>query len=484
MSTPIQDFEPVIGFEVHAELSTQTKVFCRCPVRFGAPPNTLVCPVCLGLPGSLPVLNRRAVEFVLRTAIALNCRINEHTYLERKNYYYPDLPKNYQISQNACNMGEDGWLEFEDDGRLKRARIHNVHLEEDAGKLIHPEDQRARYSLVDLNRAGTALMEIVTQPDLHSLSEAASFMTALRNLLLYIEVSDCRMEEGSLRFEANISVRPRGSDRLGTKVEIKNLNSMKTALKCIEYEIRRQSRLLADGGRVLQETRLWDEATGTTEAMRSKEFAPDYRYFPEPDLVELHVTPEWQDRIRAGLPELPQARKERFIRDFGLPEYDAAVLTASKKLANYFEAAVSAHNNPKALSNWIMSEMLRELNERNIEPDQFPAGPEQLAELIALIDQGVISGKIAKQVFAQMADSGRSPALIVKEQGLVQITDASEIETLCRKVISDNPDAVAKYRAGQEKVIGHLVGQVMKASRGKANPQLVNDILRKQLKTE
>jgi aspartyl-tRNA(Asn)/glutamyl-tRNA(Gln) amidotransferase subunit B len=479
----LQEFEPVIGFEVHSELSTNTKVFCRCPVKFGEPANTLVCPVCLGMPGSLPVLSRKAVDYTIRTAIALNCRINEQTYLERKNYYYPDLPKNYQISQNVCNLGEDGWIDIElDEGQKKRIRINNVHLEEDAGKLIHPENPKARYSLVDLNRTGTPLIEIVSEPDMRSVDEAMAYMMTLRNLLQYIEVSDCRMEEGSLRFEANISVRPQGSDKFGTKVEIKNLNSMKIAIKCIEHEIARQSRLISEGGRVVQETRLWDEAAGVTEAMRSKEFAPDYRYFPDPDLVDIHITPEWQKDVRDTLPELPQAKKERFINEYQLPEYDAGVLIASKLLADYFEAAVAVHNNPKLIANWIMTEVMRELNERDVEPDRFIVTPVHLGELIALIDKGTISGKIAKTIFSDMLETSKKPSEIVKEKGLVQITDSSEIEAMCRKVIEDNSETVTRYKSGNVKVIGHLVGQVMQASRGKANPQIVNQILRDLLK--
>jgi aspartyl-tRNA(Asn)/glutamyl-tRNA(Gln) amidotransferase subunit B len=479
----LQEFEPVIGFEVHSELQTNTKVFCRCPVKFGAPPNTLVCPVCLGMPGSLPVLSRRAVDYTIRTSIALNCHINEHTYLERKNYYYPDLPKNYQISQDACSLGVNGWLDIElNDGEKKRIRINNVHLEEDAGKLIHPDNPKARYSLVDLNRTGTPLIEIVSEPDMRNVDEAMAYMMTLRNLLQYIEVSDCRMEEGSLRFEANISVRPKGTDVFGTKVEIKNLNSMKIAIKCIEYEIARQSKLIREGGRVVQETRLWNEAAEVTEAMRSKEFAPDYRYFPDPDLVDIHITPEWKQEVQNALPELPQAKKERFINEYQLPEDSAAVLIASKSLADYFEGAVAVHDNPKVLANWILTEVLRELNERDLEPDQFIVTPVHLGKLIALLDKGTISGKIAKTVFSDMLDSGKTPDDIVKEKGLVQITDSSEIEAICRKVVDDNPDTVERYKAGNAKVIGHLVGQVMKASRGKANPQIVNQILRDLLK--
>jgi len=403
------EFEPVIGMEIHVELMTESKVFCGCPTKFGAPPNSQVCPVCIGMPGVLPVLNKKALELALRTAIALNCTINEFTMFDRKNYYYPDLPKNYQISQNYHNLGVNGWIIIDVGGEKKRININNVHLEEDAGKLLHPQDGTANYSLVDLNRAGVPLLEIVTAPDMRSAEEALVFMQTLRNFLQYLEVSDCKMQEGKLRFEVNISVRPKGSDTLGTKVEIKNLNSIKTALKCIEYEIRRQSEILSEGGKVVQETRLWDDVNAVTMAMRSKEFAHDYRYFPEPDLMKVYISKEWQEEIRRNLPELAEAKRTRFIQQYGLPEYDARILTQSKALADYYEKCVSIHNNPKAVSNWIMTEVLRELKERDVEIEDFWIPPEHLAQLIKLIDDGTISGKIAKSVFADMLESRKSP---------------------------------------------------------------------------
>ena len=474
-------YEPVIGFEVHVELSTDTKIFCGCSTRFGAPPNTQVCPVCLGMPGVLPVVNRRAVEFGIRTAIALNCRINEHTTFDRKNYYYPDLPKNYQISQNYASLGVDGWVDIDVNGTTKRVRINNVHLEEDAGKLIHPEMPGADYSLVDLNRAGTPLIEIVSEPDMGDAEEALAYMNTLKNLLEYIEVSDCKMQEGRLRFELNISVRPAGTEKLGTKVEIKNLNSMRTVLKCLEYETIRQSRAIGAGERIVQETRLWDEPAAATRAMRSKEVANDYRYFPDPDLVEMHITPEWQEEVRAHLPELQDAKRRRFVEEYGLPEYDARVLTGSKPVASYYERAVAKHNNPKSISNWMMTEVLRELRDRELEPDEFTLGAEDLGVLVSMIDDGKISGKIAKEVFAKAVETNRSPAEIVKAEGLVQVSDTGEIEKWVDEAIAENPDMVEKVKAGQTKTIQALVGQVMKKSRGKANPGLVNELLNRKI---
>lgn len=475
-------FEPSIGMELHVELMTDSKVFCGCPTKFGALPNSQVCPICIGMPGVLPVLNKKAIELALRAAIALNCRIAEITLFDRKNYYYPDLPKNYQISQNYNHLGRDGWIIIEVKGEKKRIGINNVHLEEDAGKLLHPEEGRANYSLVDLNRSGVPLLEIVTGPDMHSLDDANEFMHSVKNLLQYLEVSDCKMQEGSLRFEVNISLRPRGWDKLGTKVEIKNLNSIKTALKAIEYEIKRQGKILGEGGTVVQETRLWDETQGITMAMRSKEYAHDYRYFPEPDLVEVHISKEWQEEIRVNLPELAEAKVERFIKQYGLPGYDARVLTQSKALADYYEACLGIHHNPKAISNWIMTEVLRELKEREVEIEEFWLPPENLARLIKLIDDGTISGKIAKSVFTEMLESRKEPEEIVKEKGLVQITDQAEIERSVEKVIEENPDAVRQFLQGKERALGFLVGQIMKLTRGKANPQLVNSLLKEKLR--
>jgi aspartyl-tRNA(Asn)/glutamyl-tRNA(Gln) amidotransferase subunit B len=477
-------YEPVIGFEVHVELCTDTKVFCGCPTKFGAPPNTQVCPICLGMPGVLPVVNKRAVEFAMRTAIALNCSITERTTFDRKNYYYPDLPKNYQISQNFAALGTNGYLDIDVNGETKRVRINNVHLEEDAGKLTHPEVPGADYSLVDLNRTGTPLLEIVSEPDLTCLDDALVYMNTLKNLLEYTEVSDCKMQEGRLRFEVNISVREKGSAKLGTKVEIKNLNSMKTALKCIEHETKRQSEMTARGEKVLPETRLWNEETSSTRAMRSKEVANDYRYFPDPDLVEIRITSEWREEVRAHLPELQDAKRRRFVEEYQLPEYDARVLTSSKPVAAYYETAVGAHRNPKSISNWMMTEFLRELKEREAEPDEVSLKPEHLASIVRMIDDGRITGKAGKDVFSKAMAGAGAPEEIVQREGLAQVSDTSEIEKIVEEAMAENPDMVEKVKGGQTKTMQALVGQVMKKSRGKANPALVNQILAKKLGVE
>lgn len=477
-------WETVIGFEIHAELATDSKIWCGCLTQFGNAPNTQTCPVCLGMPGSLPVLNRRALDLSVRAALALDCRINRPTQFERKNYYYPDLPKNYQISQLRKNLGEGGRLDIRVGEETKRVRINNVHLEEDAGKNIHPETPGADYSLVDLNRAGTPLLEIVTEPDLRSKEEALAFMEALKSILEYSGVSDCNMHQGRLRFEANISVRRKGDEKLGTKVEVKNLNSMKTVLKCIEAETHRQILELETGGRIVQETRLWDEAAAVTRTMRSKEVANDYRYFPDPDLVAVEIDDAWLDSIRAEIPELPDARRKRFIDAFALSDYDARVLTADKDLADYFESALGVYgNNPKGVANWVMGEPLRWLGEDpDREIEDYPVIAQHLAELVKLIDGGTISGRIAKDVYRAMLDGEGAPADIVKKKGLVQISDTSEIEPIVDKVLAANADAVEKILAGKEKAIGALVGQIMKETRGKANPQLVNEMILKKIK--
>ncbi|MEN6626957.1 MAG: Asp-tRNA(Asn)/Glu-tRNA(Gln) amidotransferase subunit GatB [Candidatus Sumerlaeia bacterium] len=476
-------WETVIGFEIHAELATASKIWCGCSTEFGRAPNTQTCPVCLGMPGSLPVLNRHALELATRAALALGCKINRPTQFERKNYYYPDLPKNYQISQLRQNLGEGGWLDIRVGDATKRVRINNVHLEEDAGKNIHPEEPGANYSLVDLNRAGTPLLEIVTEPDLRSKDEALAFMEALKSILEYSGVSDCNMHQGRLRFEANISVRREGDEKLGTKVEVKNLNSMKTVLKCIEAETQRQVIELETGGRVVQETRLWDEAASVTRTMRSKEVANDYRYFPDPDLVLVEIDDAWLEKIRAEIPELPEARRRRFIEKFGLSEYDAGVLTANKDLADYYEAALAVHDNAKGVANWVMGEPLRWLGE---DPDRdladYPVKAADLAGLVKLIDDGTISGRIAKDVYKAMLDGEGAPAEIVKKKGLVQISDTSAIEPIVDKVLAANQDAVEKIKAGKDKAIGALVGQIMRETRGKANPQLVNELILKRIK--
>jgi len=481
-ATAIQ-YESVIGMEVHVELNTATKNFCACRLDAHAAPNTCVCPVCLGMPGSLPVLNAKAVEKTLSICLALQCAINSPCHFERKNYYYPDLPKNYQISQNARPLGINGVLDLVlPEGGAKRVGINNVHLEEDAGKNMHlSEPGKGDFSLVDLNRAGTPLVEIVSEPDLRGAAEAEAYMKTLRNLLLYLDVSDGKMQEGSIRFEVNISLRPVGTEKFGTKVEIKNLNSIRVALKCIAYEELRQAELLNEGGRVLQETRLWDEEAGVTRAMRSKETANDYRYFPDPDLVELELSADDIARSREALPELQAAKRARFVTQFGLPEYDAVVLTNDLAMGKYFERAVGLHNNPKAIGNWMMTEILREANKvgEDFDIDAFPVQASALAKLVQLIDTNVISGKIAKTVFPAMVagEHGGDPEAIVNAKGLQVVADTGALEAFCREAIAANPEAVADIKAGKKKAIGRLVGDVMKKSGGKASPDVVNKLL-------
>ncbi|MFN3467573.1 MAG: Asp-tRNA(Asn)/Glu-tRNA(Gln) amidotransferase subunit GatB, partial [Candidatus Brocadiales bacterium] len=465
----------------HAELLTETKLFCGCLNRFGAPPNTLVCPVCLGLPGVLPVMNRKGFEMALKAALALHCRVNQFTTFDRKNYYYPDLPKNYQISQNYLNLGVDGYLEIKYDGREKRIRIHNVHLEEEAGKLIHPEEPGADYSLVDFNRAGVPLLEIVTYPDMRGLEEAEAYMNTLRSVLLYTEVSDCKMQEGSLRFEASISLRPVGQEKLGNRVEIKNLNSMKAVLKALEYEMGRQKEALERGEVVAMETRLWDEPHERTERMRTKEEAHDYRYFPEPDLAPAVIQDQWLEGLRASLPELPLARRDRFVAELGLSEYDAGVLTEDKAVADYFERCVSHHASPKVVCNWVTNDVLRELKERRLEIKDFPVSPEMLAELIKLVETGAVSMPVARGVFVEMVNTRKKAPHIIQERGLLQISDRAELEDIVQEVLTENPDALADYKKGKKTAVTFLVGQIMRKTKGKANPQMVNELLRLKL---
>jgi aspartyl-tRNA(Asn)/glutamyl-tRNA(Gln) amidotransferase subunit B len=475
-------YEPVIGLEIHAHLLTRTKIFCGCSTAFGAPPNSQVCPVCLGLPGALPVLNRRAVDYAIKAALALGCEIQPHSIFARKNYFYPDLPKGYQISQYEQPLALRGSLEFAVGGAVKHVGITRVHMEEDAGKSLHegfPDSDRKTY--LDFNRSGVPLIEIVTEPDMRSAAEAAEFFTRLRAMLVWLGVNDGNMEEGSLRCDANVSVRPVGQERFGTKAEVKNVNSFKYLQKALEYEITRQIEVLREGGRVKQETRLFDSATGRTFSMRSKEEAHDYRYFPEPDLPPLVVTEARLAAVRETMPELPDARRKRFVADYAIPEYDAGVLTQSAALADYFEKTAAAAGNAKAASNWIMGELLRTMKERGAAIEDVPLTPAALAGLIKVVDKGTISSSTAKDVFAKMYDSGRSADEIVKADGLAQIGDESTVLPFVRKVIEDHPDAVAQYRAGKQQTFGFLVGQVMKASRGKANPTLANQLLKQEL---
>ena len=477
------DFEAVIGLEVHAEMLTQSKIFCACSARFGAPPNENTCPLCLGLPGVLPVLNRRVVEYAIKAGLATHCAIAPVSRWARKNYFYPDLPKGYQISQYELPICVGGQVDIVVDGVEKSVRLTRIHMEEDTGKNIH--DQHGDASLVDYNRSGVPLLEIVSEPDIRSSAEAGAYLRKLRAILEYLEVCDGNMEEGSFRCDANVSVRPVGSTTLGTKAEVKNMNSFRSVERALDYEIARQSHLLRQGERVVQETRLWDADREMTRAMRSKESAHDYRYFPEPDLLPLEVSEQWIAEVRATLPELPDARRIRFARDYGLPLYDAEVLTARKDIADYFEAAVRAHANPKAISNWIMGDLLRVVHERKLDSAlvirDWPVPPEQIAELVRLIDDQTISGKIAKSVFEQMLSTGTPPAQLVAEQGLSQVTDAGPIDAAIAAVLDANPDKVAEYRSGKDKLFGFFVGQVMKATQGKANPQKVNELLKQRL---
>ena len=477
------DYEAVIGLEVHAELLTQSKVFCGCSAKFGAPPNQNTCPVCLGMPGALPVLNRRAVEFAIRAGLATHCTIANDSRWARKNYFYPDLPKGYQISQYELPVCRGGRIDIETDAGTRSIHLTRIHMEEDTGKNIH--DAHGDASLVDFNRCGVPLLEIVSEPDIRAAQEAGAYLRKLRTILQYLEICDGNMEEGSFRCDANVSIRKRGTTELGTKVEIKNMNSFRNVERAIEFELKRQAQTLDEGGRLVQETRLWDPDREVTRSMRSKEFAHDYRYFPEPDLLPLRVSDAWIDEVRRALPELPDARRARFVRDYGLPAYDAEVLTMRRDIADYYEAAVSHHRNPKPLSNWVMGDILRIIRERKLDNalviHDWPVPPERLAAMVELIDSGEISGKIAKAVFEEMVSTGKTPVQIVDEQGLKQISDEGPIIAAVEQVIAANPDKVAEYRNGKDKLFGFFVGQVMKATQGKANPQKLNELLRAKL---
>lgn len=473
--------ETVIGLEIHVQLRTATKMFCGTPVEFGAPPNTLVCPVCLGLPGSLPVPNRRAIELGLRAAVALECRVHPRSQFHRKNYFYPDVPKNYQISQYEYNdhppLATGGRLAIPSDGGPRVVRIHRVHLEEDTGKLMHSPDG---YSLVDFNRSGVPLMEVVTEPDLRSPAEARGFLSALRTLLLYVDVSTGRMEEGTMRVDANISLR-RPGEPLGTRTEVKNLNSLRSLERALAYEAERQRQVLDDGGRVEQETRHWEERREITFASRTKEEAQDYRYFPEPDLVPIEITDAWLDEIRRALPELPAARLERFVTRYGLAAHEAELVTSSRALADYYEAVVRAHPNPRAAANWLVGDVAGYLNERNLGIDGVRATPAHLATLLRMLDDGTISGRTAKDVLTAMLETGEAPETIVARRGLVQISDDAALIAEIERVIAEHPGPVEEYRSGKTAVLTFLVGQVMKRTRGRGNPEAVNRLLRERL---
>ncbi|MHA7965975.1 Asp-tRNA(Asn)/Glu-tRNA(Gln) amidotransferase subunit GatB [Paenibacillus sp. CAU 1782] len=478
--TVAQKYETVIGLEVHVELHTNSKIFCGCSTAFGAPPNTHTCPVCLGHPGVLPVLNRQAVEYAMKAAMALNCTVADVSKFDRKNYFYPDSPKAYQISQYDQPIGENGWIDIEVNGETKRIGITRLHLEEDAGKLTHVDGGFA--SLVDFNRVGTPLVEIVSEPDLRTPEEAKAYLEKLRAIMLYCDVSDVKMEEGSLRCDANISLRPYGQEKFGIRAELKNMNSFRSVQRGLEYEQVRQAEILDDGGEVVQETRRYDDTVGKSFSMRGKEEAHDYRYFPDPDLVRLNISQEWKEAVRATIPELPDDRKKRYVESFGLSSYDAEVITASKKLADLFQESLSYTKDAKAAANWVMGDLLAYLNAGGLELDDIKLTGQGLGEMIGLLENGTISGKIAKTVFKAMMETGKLPGVIVEEQGLVQISDEGALLGIVDDVIGRNPQSVEDFRAGKDKAIGFLVGQIMKETKGKANPALVNKLLMERLK--
>ncbi len=471
------EFETVIGLEIHAQMKTESKIFCGCSTEFGAPPNTHVCPVCLGMPGVLPVLNRQVVENAIKLALATELAINRENRFARKNYFYPDLPKGYQISQFELPIAEHGRVEIEVDGVRRWIGITRAHMEEDAGKLIHAEHEPESY--VDLNRAGTPLLEIVSEPDLRSPDEAVAYLKKIHAIVRYLEISDGNMQEGSFRCDANISLRPMGRQEFGTRTELKNMNSFKNVQLALEYEVRRQRDVLLDGGEVVQETMLWSPDKNRTEPMRGKEEAHDYRYFPDPDLPPVFIDEEWIERLRASLPELPDPRRQRFMAAFDLSAYDAGLLTSSRELADYFETACATYDQPKKLSNWIGTELLREYGPERI--GECPVRPEHLARLLIMIEEGTISGKIAKTVFAAMLESGTEPDVIVKEKGLVQMSDEGELQALVREIVAANPEQAQQFRDGKTKVLGFFVGRLMQKTKGQANPQIANKLFRQEL---
>lgn len=473
------EYEPIIGLEVHAQLKTRTKIFCSCSTVFGAPPNTHTCPVCLGMPGVLPVLNKKVVEYTLRMAFATHCEVNRESRFARKNYFYPDLPKGYQISQYELPIAKDGFVEIDINGHKKQIGITRIHMEEDAGKLTHDPDRPL--SMVDFNRTGVPLIEIVSEPDIRSPEEAGAYLRHLRAILRYLDISDGNMEEGSFRCDANVSIRPKGSEAFGTRTELKNLNSFKHVEKAISFEIARQKEILEDGGRVIQETRLWDPEKNISMSMRGKEEAHDYRYFPDPDLLPLIIDDDWIDAIKQHIPELPDEKKQRFVEKYLLPAYDADFLTSSRELADYFEACVKDYSNPKQVSNWIMGSLMGLLNAQGTSIDRSPVSPGDLARLLRLIDDKIISTTIAKTVFDEMAQTGRSPEDIVSEKGLVQVTDESAIQAVVSRVLQQCSKEVNDYKNGKVKLFGFFVGQVIKETKGKADPKKVNEILKNLL---
>jgi aspartyl-tRNA(Asn)/glutamyl-tRNA(Gln) amidotransferase subunit B len=478
------EYITVVGLEVHAELKTKSKAFCSCSTAFGSEPNTHVCPVCLGMPGALPVMNKQVVEFALRFGLAVNCDIQKYSKYDRKNYFYPDLSKNYQISQLYQPICLGGHLDIQLDGKTKRIGITRIHMEEDAGKLVHSGAtiSTSDSSAVDYNRAGVPLIEIVSEPDMRSSKEARAYLEKLKSYLEYTDVCDCKMQEGSLRCDANISVMPEGAKEFGTRAEIKNLNSFRALERAIDYEVQRQIELIEDGGHVVQETRTWDDAQGMTFSMRSKEEAHDYRYFPEPDLVPIILDDAWIERSRKSLPELPDARKARLMKDKGLQDYDAELIVSSKKMADYFDAAAAESTDAKGVANWMLGDVSAYLNNENVEIDKFPISPKHLGEMVNLINKGVLSSKLAKKVFAEMLKSDKAPADLVKELGLEQVSDTGALQAMVDEVVAANPQSVADFKAGKDRAVGFLVGQIMKKSRGKANPSMVNQMIVKKLK--
>ena len=474
-----EDYEVIMGLEVHAELSTKTKIFCSCPTDFGAEPNTQTCPICMAMPGTLPVLNEKVVEYAVKAGLATNCEISRDSKNDRKNYFYPDLPKSYQISQFDKPLCEHGYVEIEVNGEKKKIRLTRIHIEEDAGKLNH--DEFGGGSLVDLNRAGVPLIEIVSEPDLRSSEEVEQYLRKLKSILEYIEVSDCKMQEGSLRADVNVSVRKKGDIKLGTRTEMKNMNSFRSIVRAIEYEVDRQINVIEEGGKIEQETLRWDDVSGKTFPMRDKEDAQDYRYFPDPDLVAIKLSEEYIENIKNSLPELPESRKERYLEEYQLSEKDAKLITSSKYLSDLFENAVKVCNNPKAVNNWIISDISRILNETEMEPIQIPFDGNQLGKLVILIDKGTISSSIGKKVLVELFDNPRDPEDIIKEKGWIQISDEGAIKEVVLKVLEANPQSIADYKGGKDKALGFLVGQAMKETRGKANPQMLNKMFLDEL---
>ena len=476
-----EDYEVVMGLEVHAELSTKTKIFCSCKAEFGGAPNEHTCPICMAMPGTLPVLNEKVVEYAVKAGLATNCEISRNSKNDRKNYFYPDLPKAYQISQFDKPLCEKGYIEIElSNGEKKKIRLTRIHIEEDAGKLNH--DELGGGSLVDLNRAGVPLIEIVSAPDLRSSEEVELYLRKLKSILEYIEVSDCKMQEGSLRADVNVSIRKKGAQEYGTRTEMKNMNSFRSIVRAIEYEVNRQVDIIDEGGKIEQETLRWDDVSGKTFSMRDKEDAQDYRYFPDPDLVAIKLSEEYIQNIKENLPELPESRKTRYISEYNLSERDAELLTASKHLSDLFEKASEICNNPKAVYNWIMSDISRILNEKEMEPENIPFTAENLAEVIQLIEKGTISSAIAKKLFEEMFENPEKPSKIIEEKGWIQISDANAIKEIVQKIIEENPQSVSDYKAGKDKALGFLVGQAMKQTKGKANPKMLNEMFIENLK--